>query len=400
MHIAIVSIGSFDTHYSDYHIMRDIIIGFLDKGYSVNLVQKQYLNVPIYPGEFKKYLSHGLQVNNIPFERKNKSNLSARYIADLIYYFRACLYLRELKPDVIFLQSNNTAFLPVFFAKNFLNCPLIYNEQDIFPENAFFANILTKTSIIFKVTHFLQRYAYKNSTLLSTISNDMKYTIMRRYGISESKIEVIHNWGHDGIKLHSKEENAFLKKYPKKTGEFRVIYAGNLGKMQNVELILSTAEIMKEKQDIVFYIIGNGVSEKKLKAFAKDKELTNVIFLDMQPQDEVADLYSAADVNLIPLQKGIIYAALPSKTADCLIAGRPIITCVDKNSSFARLINKYGYRNCDPQNAEELKNIILRERELAHCDNRSTKQILDLFSKEKGVSMHCQCIDKVLNLKS
>lgn len=41
----------------------------------------------------------------------------------------------------------------------------------------------------------------------------------------------------------------------------------------------------------------------------------------MQPSEEVADLYAAADVNVIPLQKGLVYAALPSKTADCLVAG-------------------------------------------------------------------------------
>ena len=45
MMIAVVSIGSFDTQYSDYHIMRDIILGLLERGHEVNLIQKQYLNI-------------------------------------------------------------------------------------------------------------------------------------------------------------------------------------------------------------------------------------------------------------------------------------------------------------------------------------------------------------------
>ena len=345
MKVAVVSIGSFDTQYSDYHIMRDIILGLLERGHEVNLIQKQYLETPQYPQQFEKYLKGQLQVQNIRFEKKAKADLKARYLADLSYYKQACTLMKKDKPDKIFLQSNNTAFFTVFYAKHILRCPILYNEQDIFPENAFFAGILSESSPVYKVAHALQKYAYKNATALSTISDDMKSTIVTRYGISEDKVQVIYNWGHEELKAHSDEENVFLKKYPKKSGEFRVVYAGNLGKMQNVELILETAALMKDDQDVSFYIVGGGVNEEQLKTFAKEKELNNVTFVGMQPPEEVADLYAAADVNVIPLQKGLIYAALPSKTADCLIAGKPIITCVDNGTAVEKIIRPYGIVN-------------------------------------------------------
>ena len=56
MKISVVSIGSFDTQYSDYHIMRDIILGLLDRGHEVELIQKQYLERPQYPRQFEKYI--------------------------------------------------------------------------------------------------------------------------------------------------------------------------------------------------------------------------------------------------------------------------------------------------------------------------------------------------------
>lgn len=71
----------------------------------------------------------------------------------------------------------------------------------------------------------------QNATALSTISDDMKSTIVTRYSIPADKVQVIYNWGHEELKAHSDEENVFLKKYPKKSGEFRVVYAGNLGKI-------------------------------------------------------------------------------------------------------------------------------------------------------------------------
>lgn len=394
MRIAVVSIGSFDTQYSDYHIMRDIILGLLERGHEVNLIQKQYLDTPQYPQQFEKYLGKQLQVHNIQFEKKAKTDLKARYLADLSYYRQACKWMKKNKPDKVFLQSCNTAFFTVFYAKHILKCPLLYNEQDIFPENAYFAGILSENSPVYKVANALQKYAYKNATALSTISDDMKSTIVTRYGISEDKVQVIYNWGHEELKAHSEQDNVFLKKYPKKPGEFRVVYAGNLGKMQNVELILETAALMKDDADISFYIVGGGVNEEQLKTFAKEKDLNNVTFVGMQPPEEVADLYAAADVNVIPLQKGIIYAALPSKTADCLIAGKPIITCVDDESEFAKLVRKYGIENAGKNEPENVKQIIQWLRSNSHkCDDAALWN--GYFTKNKSVAAHCDAVEQM-----
>ena len=392
MKIAVVSIGSFDTQYSDYHIMRDIIIGLLERGHSVVLIQKQYYVTPQYPQQFGRYLGNQLQVQNIHFEKKEKSDLKKRYLADLSYYRQACRLIRKNKPDRIYLQSNNTAFYTVFYAKHVLKCPLIYNEQDIFPENAYFAGILSEKSPVYRVAHALQKYAYKNATVLSTISDDMKSTIVTRYGIPEDKIQVIYNWGHEELKAHCEAENAFLKKYPKKPSEFRVLYAGNLGKMQNVELVLEAAALMKDESDISFFIVGSGVNEEHLKALANEKKLSNVTFVGMQPPEEVADLYAAADVNLIPLQKGLIYAALPSKIADCLIAGKTIITCVDEDSQFANMVNRCGINNVERDSAEELVQIIKKDRLEPHKENDAV--LINLFQRQANVEMHCLTVTK------
>ena len=279
-----------------------------------------------------------------------------------------------------------------FYSKYILKCPLLYNEQDIFPENALFAGILNEKSPIYQVAHALQKYAYQNATTLNTISDDMKYTIVTRYGIPEDKVRVIYNWGHEELKAHSEAENTFLQKYPKKPGEFRVVYAGNLGKMQNVELLLETAELMRGEADISFYIVGSGVNEHQLKVFAQEKRLTNVTFAGMQPPEEVADLYAAADVNVIPLQKGLIYAALPSKTADCLIAGKPIITCVDEDSQFAKMVGQYGIENTGNIQPERIKESILRIKHgKSRCEDKKLRN--DYFMADKSIAAYCNAIE-------
>lgn len=96
MKIAVVSIGSFDTQYSDYHIMRDIILGLLERGHEVNLIQKQYLDIPQYPQQFDKYFGKQLQIHNIKFEKKAKADLKARYLADLSYYRQSCKWMKRI----------------------------------------------------------------------------------------------------------------------------------------------------------------------------------------------------------------------------------------------------------------------------------------------------------------
>ena len=64
--------------------------------------------------------------------------------------------------------------------------------------------------------------------------------------------------------------------------------------------------------------------------------------MDMQPSELAPYIYSVSDINLITLKKGVIYTALPSKTAICLSVQRPIIACVDSDSEYAKMLKTYG----------------------------------------------------------
>lgn len=72
MKVAVVSIGSFDTQYSDYHIMRDIVLGLLERGHEVNLIQKQYLDTPQYPQQFEKYLKVSFKYKIFVLKRRQR----------------------------------------------------------------------------------------------------------------------------------------------------------------------------------------------------------------------------------------------------------------------------------------------------------------------------------------
>ena len=105
---------------------------------------------------------------------------------------------------------------------------------------------------------------------------------------------------------------------------FNVVYAGNIGVMQNVDLLVETARLMQEDPDVHFHIIGNGLYKKKLEAKAREYGVRNLSFWPMQPPEMAPAIYSAASVNVIPLVKNVYKTALPSKTATCLACGKPV----------------------------------------------------------------------------
>lgn len=390
MRIGVLSIGSFDTFYSDYHLLRDVIAALLRRGHEVVLYQKQYLAEPVYPAALEPYLGTTLRVRNFPFEKPAHGNLKARYLADLKYYRKACRAMKKDALACMYLQSCNTAFLPVFYANHILKIPVFYNEQDLFPDNALISGALSPKSMIYRVAKRLQRYAYRHAACLSTIAPDMQQRISDAYGIDRARIHVIGNWGHEELSAHEEQENAFLKAYPKAEREFRVVYAGNVGKMQNVELIVRTAARMRN-DGVTFLIVGDGAEKETLQALAREHELENLRFLPMQPAETVSDLYAAADMNVIPLKQGIIQTALPSKLADCLIAGRPIVTCFDADARFCAEAAQYGIPNVPPNDPDALRQTILKIRDHGY-QGRNAAFLQAHYRREENTQRYCDLI--------
>ena len=121
---------------------------------------------------------------------------------------------------------------------------------------------------------------------------------------------------------------------------FNVVYAGNIGVMQNVDILIEAAKLMKDDKSTWFHIIGNGVYKEKLEARAKTYGISNISFWPMQPSEMAPLIYCAADVNIIPLVKGIYKTALPSKTATCMACEKPIIFAIGTESKTGQKITK------------------------------------------------------------
>lgn len=354
LRVAIWSSYSFEKPYAEYHIMEDRIKALLAANHEIVLVQKSFQGGSKLPASLLGK-SH-LQTIDIRFAQPQKQSLLKRYVFELFYYFKSSRKI-DRKTETVFIQSSFAAWFPVFLLKiRLFRSRIVYNVQDVFPFNAAYSGKLRIQSLAFKIFSSLQKYAYKHSDNIITISEDIKDLLVNE-GTEENKIEVIYNWSYQ-------EEPYYITDYTPVSHIFdfkylNVVYAGNIGVMQNVDLLIETAERMKADKRFWFHIIGDGVYKEKLVKKAKEYQIENISFWPMQSAKLAPMIYNAADVNIIPLAKDVYKTALPSKTATCLASGKPIIFAIGKESKFGKRITKET--NClvvDSDRPEELEQAI------------------------------------------
>ena len=113
--------------------------------------------------------------------------------------------------------------------------------------------------------------------------------------------------------------------------KFTVVYAGNFGAAQGAEVVLSAAELLKDRADIQFAVFGGGAGFEAAKTSVAEKRLTNVVVSGLLPQERVPEVYSLGDVALITCKKGVGGSGMPSKTWSILSASRPVLVNFDEN---------------------------------------------------------------------
>jgi len=333
-----LSIG-LDRRTPSEHLLTDMVEALYQQGHTVHVLQKNTNG----PKEAlpQRMLELGVETTRIDCAPPQKDNLAARFLADVKYVLQCVKWLKEHRNfDRIFMQSSNVAGIQTRILRHIQKgIPVIFNVQDIFPENAVYSGKMKADGFVYKCFAFMQRHAYRYASKIITISEDMKDQLVE-IGADADKVEVVYNWSYRDTMYSPEEIDYSCLEGIIDRNKFNVVYAGNIGLMQNVEIVIRAAAQMKDEKDICFHVIGDGMYRKKLEQLADDLQADNVHFHDMMSTDCAPAIYSVADVNVIPLAKDIYRTALPSKTATCLACGKPIVFAIGQDSKFGQQVHE------------------------------------------------------------
>lgn len=222
--------------------------------------------------------------------------------------------------------------------KKKLNCPFVYNLQDIFPDSLVNTGLAKRGSLLWKIGRKVEDATYCKADQIVVISEDFRKNILEK-GVPREKIELIYNWiDTDAVAPVPKEQIHLYEEFGIDRDCFLVVYAGNLGEAQNGRLILEAASLLREHHEIFFAVFGGGSEYASLQAVAADMGLENICFHPLLPAERVSEVYSAGDVALITCKPGTGTAGMPSKTWSIMAAGTPILASFDLDSELAHVI--------------------------------------------------------------
>lgn len=343
-----------------FHLMVTMLEDLLNAGIEVRFVGCKEEGLDKHIPEFLESKT-GFVYYLIPCPKVEKSNFIHRYLEGIRYAKAVGKYIKKNihDCDVVFVQSSPTVLYTLYYARKYAaKKQIIYNVQDMFPGSSIASGVMSQKWMQ-QIFFSLQKIAYKKADVITAISEDMKIKLVEQ-GVSEDKIRVIVNW-FDNSSVHEVawQDNRFVKKYNLDPTIFYVQYAGTMGYVFDYEIVLQVANQLRDYHDIVFQMIGEGSQKDEFIQSAKEKQLDNIVFLPLEPQEMVSDVYSACSVCFIPLKKGIIGNSVPSKAGLLMACKRAIVTSVDKDSNYYNMINKYAGISIPNDNPTAVANAIL-----------------------------------------
>ena len=359
-----------------------LVIKEITKQYSMNLVEHINENLQI--------------VRTGPKKNEGRSLL----VRSLYHIYRSwCIYkkAKNTETDIYFVCST-PPFFGIYGAWLSKHTKTIYDLQDIFPDTLVSSGKANEKSLLVKVFRKIEKYIYKHNTYIRVISQDMAATLKAR-GVPDRKISLIYNWVDENeVTYIERQDNPMFDMLQIPREGFYVCYAGNIGLLQNLSTLIDAAEILKEKEpQIQFIVIGDGAWKSEMLKQIHQKHLLNIRVYPMQEAKYVPYVYNLADIGVVTVTKGVSKGSMPSKTWAIMSASHPVICETDEGSELENIIKKNDCGLCiSPGDSEDFTAKVLQlyhSREMiVNMGNNARTYVENNITRKESTRKILECI--------
>lgn len=248
--------------------------------------------------------------------------------------------LRQLvwRPDVIICIAPSFFCAPatILFSK-LSQTPSLLHIQDFEIDAMFGLGMMGSEGLLARFAFGVESFLMRCFDRVSSISHSMCDRLKAK-GVAEKSIVHFPNWVDTGFITPQPDGCSYRQQWGFTENDRIILYSGNLGKKQGLEIILNAAQALRYRQNLHFVIVGEGVHKTALVAAAAESALHNVHFYPLQPYQSLPDLLSLADVHLVIQKRGAADAVMPSKLTGILAAGGDAIITADADTELGRLV--------------------------------------------------------------
>jgi glycosyltransferase involved in cell wall biosynthesis len=315
--------------YPESFRVNDIARFMRARGHAVDVLTGQ----PNYP-EGKSYAGYrawntgtsewqGVLVHRVPLAPRGSASsmrLVLNYVSFIVSAATFGLWrMRGRRYDFVFVYASSPLLqaIPAILIARLKGAKVIVWVQDLWPESLA-ATGHVRNRVLLKGVSAVVRWIYHATDLVLVQSRAFIARVRPLAG--DRPIEYFPNLA----------ERVFEELPPsqekKADGLFSVMFAGNVGAAQAIDVMLEAAERLRSRPDIRFVVVGTGSRWEWLQKEISRRSLENIELLGRRPVEAMPALLAAADVLLVTLSDDPVFAlTVPSKVQAYLAVGRPII---------------------------------------------------------------------------
>jgi colanic acid biosynthesis glycosyl transferase WcaI len=301
----------------------------------------------------------GVSVMRCPIYIPAKPNGAARiahYLSFLVTAAGPMLWQAlKFRPDVVLCVAPSLVSAPVaLVAARLAGAKSWLHFQDFEVEAAQVTDNMRSGGAVARAAGAFERSMITAFDRVSSISNEMCRKLIEK-GRDAADVFELRNWAEiDEIK--PQPGSTYRSAWGIETPHV-ALYSGSIARKQGIETIVEVARLLKDRNDLTFVVCGNGPTRSAMEESAGD--LTNLRFHDLQPKEQLCELLNLATVHLLPQRADAADLVLPSKLANMLASGRPVVAGVFPGRGLAREVEGAGLI-CTPDNAPAMAGAVER----------------------------------------
>jgi colanic acid biosynthesis glycosyl transferase WcaI len=332
----------YDPETGSAGVPASIARALVARGHDVHVITgfPNYPHGHLYAGHKMRWrateLRDGVTVTRVALYPSHERNALRRVLSYVTFAVSATLFgLSRLRPmDAVLVYSTPaTVALPAMFAKGLWQVPYLILVQDLWPDTITASGLLPRRveSVAERMLHPFCDLTYRLAGAIAVTAPGMVGPIRSR-GATLIVPSVVPNWADESVfspRSHAKSARVEVANAVR----FTAMYAGSLGDVQGLDVIIEAAELLRDDA-IDFAFVGSGIAEQRLRASVARRGLTNVRFLGQRPVEQMPELLTSSDVQLVTLKDAALFRlTLPSKVQAALAMGRPVVAAVSGDAA-------------------------------------------------------------------
>ncbi len=236
--------------------------------------------------------------------------------------------------------------------------PWVLEIRDLWPESIVTVGAMKRGAAI-KLLEAIERFAYRQADLVVSVTDGFVPHIRERRG--DGPIAVIKN-GVDLTTFTTPDAaaEAEFRAAHGLTGKFVAAYVGTHGMAHRLDTVLEAAELLRDRSDIAFLLVGDGAERERLVAEVAARGLSNVVMLGQQPKSAMPGIWAASDAALVLLRRVDTFkTVIPSKMFEAMAMACPMILGVEGEAKALMEAGGGGIA-ITPESAAELAAAVTR----------------------------------------